>query len=49
MTVGHHHRSRASCAIAFWAGVPPARVSMIWNPCRWWKLSSLQIRTIARA
>ena len=22
---------------------------MIWKPCRWWKLSSLQMRIIARA
>ena len=49
MIDGHHQRSSASCAIAFCAGVPVANVSMIWNPCRWWKLSSLQIRIIARA
>ena len=49
ITVGHHHRSSASWAIAFCAVVPCASASMIENPWRWWKLSSLHTRTIARA
>ena len=46
---GHHQRSTASCAIAFCSGVPCESVWRISKPCRWWKDSSLQIRTIARA
>lgn len=46
---GHHQRSTASCAIACCSGVPCDRVSSSSYPWRWWKDSSLQIRTIARA
>ena len=46
---GHHHRSIASWAIACCSGVPLDRCSSDSKPCRWWKDSSLQIRTMARA
>ncbi len=46
---GYHQRSTASWAIAFWAGVPCARVYRISYPWRWWNDSSLQIRIMARA
>ena len=50
MIDGHHQRSTASCAIALLLrACRAASVSRISKPCRWWKLSSLQIRTIARA
>ena len=38
-----------SCAIALCSGEPCASVITISKPWRWWKLSSLQIRIIARA
>src|SRR6478735_9979587 len=46
---GHQYRSTASCAIACCAGDPCESVCRISKPCRWWKDSSLQTRTIARA
>ena len=49
MSAGHHQRSRASCAIRRWAGVPPASTAIASKPCRWWKDSSLQTRIMARA
>ena len=49
ISYGHHQRSTASCAIACCSGVPWLSVCRISKPCRWWKDSSLQIRTIARA
>ena len=45
---GHHQRLSASCAIAFCSGVPWQSLIMMSKPCRWWKLSSLQTRIIAR-
>ena len=49
MIDGHHQRFSASCAMARCAALPRASVSMISKPWRWWKLSSLQMRTMARA
>ncbi len=46
---GHQKRFTASCAICFCSGVPFAKAIMASKPWRWWKLSSLQMRTIARA
>lgn len=46
---GHHQRSTASCAMACWASVPRERASSASYPWRWWKDSSLQTLTIARA
>ena len=46
---GYQKRFSASCAIAFCAGVPAHIFIMMSKPWRWWKLSSLQMRTIARA
>ena len=46
---GHHQRSTASCAMARCSGVPRPSVSSNSYPWRWWKDSSLQMRTIARA
>jgi hypothetical protein len=47
--LGYHQRSTAFWAIAFCAGVPRDSVSSDSKPWRWWKDSSLQMRTIARA
>jgi hypothetical protein len=49
MSDGHHHRSRAACAMRRCAGVPFARTVMASKPWRWWKDSSLHTRVIARA
>ena len=46
---GHHQRSTASWAMACCAGVPCDSASSSSYPWRWWKDSSLQIRTMARA
>ncbi len=47
---GHHQRFTASCTIAFCAAVPPCIIaSRLSKPWRWWKLSSRQMRIIARA
>ena len=46
---GHHQRSTASWAIACCSGVPRDSVQRISKPWRWWKDSSLQMRTMARA
>ena len=48
MSAGQYQRFTLSCAISRWASVPRMSVSRISKPCRWWKDSSLQIRTIAR-
>ena len=45
---GHHQRFSASCAIARCAADPRASLSIRSYPWRWWKLSSLQTRIIAR-
>jgi len=34
-STGHHQRSSAFCAIAFWSSVPRAKVTMISKPWRW--------------
>ena len=48
--LGHHQRLTASCTIARWASVPSRIITFSASkPWRWWKLSSLQMRTIARA
>ena len=49
ISAGHHQRLSASCAICRWASVPLASTVIASKPCRWWKLSSLQTRVIARA
>src|SRR5690606_6750637 len=46
--LGQYQRFTASWAISRWSSVPCMSVSRISNPCRWWKDSSLQTRTIAR-
>ena len=47
---GHHQRFTASCTIARCASVPSRIItSRLSKPWRWWKLSSRQMRIIARA
>src|SRR6478609_4571413 len=48
ISAGHQNRFTASCAMSCWAGLPCERVCRISKPCRWWKDSSLQMRTMAR-
>ena len=48
MSAGQYQRSTDSCAIARCASVPFMSARRISNPWRWWKDSSLQMRTIAR-
>jgi hypothetical protein len=48
--LGHHQRFTASCTMARCASVPSFIItSSASKPWRWWKLSSRQMRTIARA
>ncbi|MNI91884.1 hypothetical protein D3C73_1496060 [compost metagenome] len=47
---GHHQRFSESCTIAFCSGVPCRHICISRSyPWRWWKDSSLQTRTMARA
>jgi hypothetical protein len=48
ISAGAYQRFTASCAICFCAGVPLESSSRISKPWRWWKDSSLQMRTMAR-
>ena len=48
-STGHHQRFTASCTISRCAGVPFIIVIRFSKPWRWWKLSSLQMRIMARA
>ncbi|MCY1375526.1 hypothetical protein D9M69_629490 [compost metagenome] len=45
----HHQRFTASCTMAFCSAVPCIMVISDSKPWRWWKLSSLQMRIMARA
>ena len=48
--LGHHQRLVASCTISRCSGVPSRIIAFSASkPWRWWKLSSRQMRTIARA
>ncbi len=48
-TAGSHQRSTASCAICRCSGVPSHSARIMSYPCRTWKASSWQTRSIARA